>query len=203
MSAPSLASSVGTPDDIRAFIAGGQRLAVFDTAGGGLVEGRLRRDVAEGLGKPRGQRTLPCSWFYDAEGSRLYERITELEEYYPTRTEARILRRIAPELRLLLGPAAGTLVELGSAYFKSQQDAGHIAKDVDVEVVMPLVQGMLVYNFSNRPGLERSFKKTFADPAHAARFRREMIRAAELLLGLPGGGKALAARAKKPARKKR
>ena len=42
-------------------------------------------EVIAGLrSKPK---TLPCKYFYDAEGSRLFDRICELEEYYPTRTE--------------------------------------------------------------------------------------------------------------------
>ncbi|WP_051898753.1 L-histidine N(alpha)-methyltransferase [Sciscionella sediminilitoris] len=70
----------------------------------------LAADVRAGLSaRPK---TLPPKWFYDAEGSRLFERITELAEYYPTRAEAEILRTRAAELAGLTG--ARTLVELGS-----------------------------------------------------------------------------------------
>jgi dimethylhistidine N-methyltransferase len=62
--------------------------------------------VAAGL--RRTPRALPPRYFYDAEGSALFERITELPEYYLTRTEAIILAGAAPEC-----PAVGTLVELG------------------------------------------------------------------------------------------
>jgi L-histidine N-alpha-methyltransferase len=51
--------------------------------------------VAAGLG--RTSRALPPRYFYDAKGSALFERITELPEYYPTRTEAIILAGAAPE----------------------------------------------------------------------------------------------------------
>src|SRR4051794_30868900 len=46
--------------------------------------------VREGLGSD--PKTLPCRYFYDAIGSRLFEKICELPEYYPTRTEDEILR---------------------------------------------------------------------------------------------------------------
>ena len=54
------------------------------------------RDVAEGLAQA--QKSLPCRYFYDARGSELFEDITALEEYYPTRTEAAILRDHAAEI---------------------------------------------------------------------------------------------------------
>ncbi|MGE5540423.1 MAG: L-histidine N(alpha)-methyltransferase [Gemmatimonas sp.] len=57
-------------------------------------------------------RTLPCRYFYDARGSELFERITDLAEYYPTRTEAEILKAHANELAALTG--ACELVELGA-----------------------------------------------------------------------------------------
>ncbi len=57
-------------------------------------------------------RWLPCQYLYDAEGSALFEEITRLPEYYPTRTEARILERHAADIRDATGPV--TLIELGS-----------------------------------------------------------------------------------------
>jgi dimethylhistidine N-methyltransferase len=67
--------------------------------------------LTEGLSAP--VKTLPPKWFYDAEGSRLFEDITELPEYYPTRQEAGLLAEIAPALAEAFGPEA-TLVEFGS-----------------------------------------------------------------------------------------
>ncbi|CAL9349877.1 Histidine N-alpha-methyltransferase [Streptomyces sp. enrichment culture] len=70
----------------------------------------LRADVLSGLtGTPK---TLPPKWFYDARGSELFERITELPEYYPTRAEREILAARAGEIAAATG--ARTLVELGS-----------------------------------------------------------------------------------------
>jgi L-histidine N-alpha-methyltransferase len=83
----------------------------------------LVRDVRAGLGSR--PRSLPPRWFYDDRGSELFEAITELPEYYQTRTEAGILRRIAPDVLSLVRP--DTLVELGAgAAVKTQVliDAG-------------------------------------------------------------------------------
>lgn len=74
-------------------------------------EQHLAQDVAAGLSQ-LGQKTLPCQYLYDAHGSRLYEDITALPEYYQARTEATLLQSIAPELRNLLEDLQ--LVELGS-----------------------------------------------------------------------------------------
>ncbi|CAM5555734.1 Histidine N-alpha-methyltransferase OS=Streptomyces fumanus OX=67302 GN=egtD PE=3 SV=1 [Streptomyces fumanus] len=74
------------------------------------TEAALRANVRAGLtGTPK---TLPPKWFYDAHGSELFERITELPEYYPTRAEREILRARAGEIAAATG--AATLVELGS-----------------------------------------------------------------------------------------
>jgi dimethylhistidine N-methyltransferase len=57
-------------------------------------------------------KTLPPRYFYDDRGSQLFEQICELPEYYPTRTEASILRQYADEIVALTGTSE--LVELGS-----------------------------------------------------------------------------------------
>ncbi|HZT47257.1 MAG TPA: L-histidine N(alpha)-methyltransferase [Hyphomicrobiaceae bacterium] len=67
--------------------------------------------VLKGLSAPR--KRLPCQYFYDAAGSRLFEEITELEEYYPTRTETAILRTHAHAMARPSGRSA-VLVEFGS-----------------------------------------------------------------------------------------
>lgn len=70
----------------------------------------LRRDVFEGL--QQSPKSLPPKWFYDAAGSELFDRITRLPEYYPTRAEAEILRARAADVAS--ASRADTLVELGS-----------------------------------------------------------------------------------------
>jgi dimethylhistidine N-methyltransferase len=68
-------------------------------------------DVLEGLNAI--PKHLPAKYFYDAAGSRLFERITELPEYYPTRCEMRILRRHAADIANMI-PSGAALVEFGS-----------------------------------------------------------------------------------------
>ena len=70
----------------------------------------LRRDVAAGLSST--PKELPPKYFYDARGSGLFDEITRLPEYYPTRCERAILEERASEIARLSG--ADTLVELGS-----------------------------------------------------------------------------------------
>ena len=71
----------------------------------------FRTDLTAGLSRTP-KRTSP-KWFYDAAGSDLFEDITRLPEYYPTRQEAALLRTVAPEWAARFGPRA-TLVEFGS-----------------------------------------------------------------------------------------
>jgi L-histidine N-alpha-methyltransferase len=70
----------------------------------------LEADVRAGLSAT--PKTLPPKWFYDARGSQLFDAITRLPEYYPTRREREILHTHAGDIAAL--SAADTLVELGS-----------------------------------------------------------------------------------------
>jgi L-histidine Nalpha-methyltransferase len=67
-------------------------------------------DVIQGLTQT--PKTLPCKYFYDDRGSELFEQITDLPEYYPTRTEQSILETYVSEIIALTG--ACELIELGS-----------------------------------------------------------------------------------------
>ena len=75
------------------------------------ADGAFLEDVLHGLSQPH--KTLPCKYFYDAQGSRLFDRICTLAEYYPTRTEHAILTERRHEIAALAGPEAA-LIELGS-----------------------------------------------------------------------------------------
>jgi len=76
----------------------------------GFLAGSLRADARGGLASD--PKSLPPKWFYDAQGSALFDKITELREYYPTRAEREILHATAASIAALT--RARTLVELGS-----------------------------------------------------------------------------------------
>jgi dimethylhistidine N-methyltransferase len=71
----------------------------------------FRADVIDGL--TRRPRAIPARWFYDHRGSELFEAITELPEYYPTRTETALLRSVAGEIAERVG-LRRAVVEFGS-----------------------------------------------------------------------------------------
>ena len=76
-----------------------------------LADPQFRADVVEGL--TRRPRAIPARWFYDRRGSELFEAITDLPEYYPTRTEAALLGAIGPEIAARVGEGRA-VVEFGS-----------------------------------------------------------------------------------------
>lgn len=71
----------------------------------------LRQEIMQGL--QQSPKKLPSKYFYDEPGSRLFAQICELEAYYPTRTEKRIMQQCVGELAELLGPGC-LLIEYGS-----------------------------------------------------------------------------------------
>ncbi|MGD8728303.1 MAG: L-histidine N(alpha)-methyltransferase [Gemmatimonadota bacterium] len=83
------------------------------TPSGGRGEARARMldEVVEGLSSQ--PKTLPSKYFYDEAGSKLFDEITELDEYYLTRTETGIMQRCASEIAEEIGPGA-LIVEPGS-----------------------------------------------------------------------------------------
>jgi dimethylhistidine N-methyltransferase len=84
------------------------RLTLYDFA---PTASTLCDDVVRGLSGP--ERKLPPKYFYDEAGAKLFERICELEAYYPTRTEIAIFERHAGEMAERLGPEC-LVVEFGS-----------------------------------------------------------------------------------------
>src|SRR5579864_3976682 len=71
----------------------------------------FRSDVLAGLAQVR--KTLPSRWLYDDRGSELFEAITQLDEYYPTRTETAILNARAADIARFCGERA-TVLEYGA-----------------------------------------------------------------------------------------
>lgn len=71
----------------------------------------FRFDVLQGLSRP--QKALPSRWLYDPRGCELFEEITRLPEYYPSRTETKILWKYAAEIAEFCGPEVN-LLEYGA-----------------------------------------------------------------------------------------
>ena len=86
------------------------RIVVDTPMGGEGSSGAMAAEIRDGL--TSSPKRLPPKYFYDDEGSELFEQITCLQEYYPTRAERALLEDIAPELMASLEPAE--IVELGS-----------------------------------------------------------------------------------------
>lgn len=76
-----------------------------------LADPHFRADVLNGLASR--PRAIPARWFYDRRGSELFEEITELPEYYPTRTEMSILAKVCPEVATIAGQGRA-VIEFGS-----------------------------------------------------------------------------------------
>ena len=89
-------------------------------------------------------KRLPPKYFYDAEGSRLFEQITELPEYYPTRCEMQILRDHAGDIAQLI-PQGAALVEFGSGSSKKARillgaAASELAAYVPVDICREMIE---------------------------------------------------------------
>lgn len=101
----------------------------------------FRRDLVAGLS--RDQKAVPPKWFYDAEGSRLFEDITALPEYYPTRQETALLRDRAAALTADFGPDA-VLVEFGSGASEKTRILLDAAPDLAAYVPLDISESALL-----------------------------------------------------------
>ena len=97
-------------------------------------------DVIEGLTKP--QKTLPCKYFYDEPGSRLFEQICETPEYYVTRTECHIYQRFGAEMAanigeraLIIEPGAGSVKKIALLLEHLRKPTGFIPMDISPEIL--------------------------------------------------------------------
>src|SRR5215472_14828146 len=103
----------------------------------GFLAASLRADVRAGLTAT--PKSLPPKWFYDELGGELFDKITQLDEYYPTRAEREILAAAASEIAAATRSSA--LIELGSGtavktrlLLDALRDAGSLAEYVPVDV---------------------------------------------------------------------
>ncbi|WP_406463062.1 L-histidine N(alpha)-methyltransferase [Streptomyces sp. NBC_01622] len=118
------------------------------------TDAALRADVLHGL--TRTPKTLPPKWFYDTHGSELFEQITELPEYYPTRAEREILIDRAGEIAAATG--ARTLVELGSGSSDKTRHLLDAFTDLALYVPVDVSESALTQAghalIAERPGLD-------------------------------------------------
>jgi len=118
------------------------------------TDAALRADVRNGLTVT--PKTLPPKWFYDALGSELFERITDLPEYYPTRAEREIL--VARSGEIAAASRARTLIELGSGSSEKTRHlidaltslAAYVPVDVSESALTQAGQALI----EERPGLD-------------------------------------------------
>lgn len=118
----------------------------------------MARDVRAGLCDY--PKELAPKYFYDERGSLLFERITELPEYYPTRAEREILSGRAAEILAAAG-GPGTLVELGSGsaaktrhLLSAMRDAGTLDTYVPVDISEEITHQTAASLVEEYPGLE-------------------------------------------------
>jgi L-histidine Nalpha-methyltransferase len=116
----------------------------------------MREEVAAGLARP--QKEISPKFFYDHRGSRLFEEITQLPEYYPTRAERALLETWAPEFIRTLRPVS--LVELGAGSAEKTRvllDAMHqgapAATFVPVDISAEFMEGAATALRDDYPGL--------------------------------------------------
>jgi dimethylhistidine N-methyltransferase len=136
----------------------------------------FRSDVVEGLS--RLQKTIPCRWLYDERGSDLFEEITRLEDYYPTRAETAILQTRQPELQqfagtgpilIEYGAGAGVKTELVLDALAAPQ--GYVPIDVARE-----------HLFQTARRMERRFRSLWVRPVE-----RDFLNVFEMPTGMPAG----------------
>jgi len=138
-----------------------------------LADPAFRADVLRGF--ETRPRAIPARWFYDRRGSELFEAITELPEYYPTRTETEILRRVCPEVATLAGEGRA-VVEFGSGsstktpiLLRSVYPAAYVPIDISGDFLRESSAG-LAAAFPGLPVLpvEADFLRPIALPASVA-----------------------------------
>jgi dimethylhistidine N-methyltransferase len=141
------------------------------------VDPAFAADVLEGLDEA--QKRIPSTWLYDRRGSELFEEITGIPEYYPTRTEMRLLAGLAPELEGAIGPVH-TLVEIGSGSSRKTRlllaALRGLARYVPVDIAAEFLQEAV-------DGLARDFPAVAMQPVVA-----DFSEAFSLPAGSPGQG---------------
>lgn len=104
------------------------------------IDSTFLHDVLKGLSQP--QKTLPCKYFYDEQGSQLFEAICATPEYYVTRTECAIYEQYAPamaqkigEKALIIEPGAGSVKKISYLLAALTKPVGFIPMDISPEIL--------------------------------------------------------------------
>jgi dimethylhistidine N-methyltransferase len=144
------------------------RIAAIGTRAAPAPELDFADALLEGLrGEPK---RIPCKYFYDAEGSRLFEQICALPEYYPTRVELALLNAHASEMAALIGPDA-EIIEFGAGAAEKIRPLLRAA-DTPRAYVPIDISGPYLHEIAER--LRSEFRALTVRPI-VADFTREMI----------------------------
>jgi dimethylhistidine N-methyltransferase len=124
------------------------------------VDPAFRADVLAGLAaRPR---AIPARWFYDRRGSELFEEITTLPEYYPTRVETALLSTHAADIARLVGPGRA-VIEFGSG---SSTKTPHLLAAVEPAAYVPIdISGEFLRE--SAAALAADFPKLLVEPVEA------------------------------------
>ena len=148
----------------------GLRIVARDADG---VDTAFREDVLAGLSQR--QKAVPARWFYDEAGSRLFEAITELPEYYPTRAETEILERHGADFAAAIGPGHA-VIEFGSGssaktplLLRAIEPAAYVPIDISGDFLRQAAAS-LAADFPGLPVIpvEADFTKPVALPTQVA-----------------------------------
>lgn len=140
-----------------------------DIAPDQAVDPAFRRDILAGLAAS--PKATPPVWFYDLQGSELFDRITRLPEYYPTRAEASILSQHGGEMAEVIGPGR-CVVEFGAGslaktplLLRAVDPAAYVPVDISGEHLRASAAA-LAERFPWLPvaPVEADFTKGFAPP---------------------------------------
>ncbi|MEQ8524067.1 L-histidine N(alpha)-methyltransferase [Gracilimonas sp.] len=136
----------------------------------------MLEEVLGGLNDP--QKSLPSKYFYDERGSKLFDEITQLEEYYPTRTERKILKQNVESIGQYLGEKV-VLIEPGSG--SSDKTRILLENLSNVSAYVPIdISGEYLFNVANE--LQNEFPEIKIEPLQA-----DYTRSFELLEVMPDG----------------
>ncbi len=107
-------------------------LLTHDMPAARAIDPAFRRDILAGLA--RSPKATPPIWFYDRRGSELFENITDLPEYYPTRTETALLAGHGDDFAAAIGPGRA-VVEFGAG---SARKTPHLLRAIDPAAYVPI-----------------------------------------------------------------